>query len=105
VLNEVTEALLLYHILCFSDLYTQNEGFKDKLAYSFNCVIFLNISIHITLLLHISFVNGRNKYRRGQCCCQKTKNRNPKKEKPNRVGDANEHDSSNSVVDLDIESE
>lgn len=52
VLNEVTEAFLLYHLLLFSDLYYQDEDFKERfIANSFNGVIYLNIGIHLSLLI------------------------------------------------------
>ena len=80
-MNEITEALLCYHIVCFSDIYTTNDDFKNNtLAYSFNGVIFLNIAIHLGLLIFSSVVNCRQKCKDGKCWCQK-------KKKDNRVAD------------------
>lgn len=97
VLNEVTEALLLYHILCFSDLYTANDDFKDTLALSFNSVIFLNISIHVSLLICSSIANCRLKCKRKEFWCQKKSKKIEKN--PNRITGLE------SVDDLDMGSD
>jgi len=69
LMNELTEALLLYHLMVFSDWYPNEELKQDVLAYSFNAVIFANIAVHLCFLVFTMFVQARNKIRRSQCCC------------------------------------
>ena len=49
--NEGTVALLLYHVMSFSDWYWQDEEIKDNLGYSFSAIICINLAVHLTLLL------------------------------------------------------
>lgn len=73
-MNEIIEALLLYHLLIFSDWYTHDD-MKESLGYSFNAVIFTNISIHLIFLFYTVFIEIRSKIRTKQCICQRKTNR------------------------------
>ena len=59
LMNEIIEALLLYHLLTFSDWYTDDE-MKETLAHSFNAVIFTNITIHLVFLFYTVFSETRS---------------------------------------------
>ena len=67
--NEATEAFLLYHIMCFSDWY-QDQDTKDlPIAISFNVFLCLNLAVHMVFLVIRMIYMCRVKHRRGQCCC------------------------------------
>ena len=80
LLNELTEALLLYHLLIFSD-WNPNDAVKDTMANSFNFVIFINICIHLGFLVYAMVTQTRQKIRRKQCICQKKKPNSAKVDK------------------------
>lgn len=68
MLNELTEAALLYHVLVFTPWYTDDD-MKENVGYFFNGTIVLNMVIHFLFLLATYYRECRSKYRQKKCCC------------------------------------
>ena len=76
ILNEITIAFLLYHVVCFSDVYNSDvaNGAKDYMGYSFDVCIIANLTVHLSLLVGTYVKSIRILIRRRKCCCQRRKN-------------------------------
>ena len=48
--NEVTGLLLLYHLMCFSDLVPEPKH-RYNIGYMFIAVAFMNVATHLSLII------------------------------------------------------
>ena len=95
LLNEITIGFLLYHIVCFSDIYISDveNGAKYYMGYTFDGCIAANLTVHLSLLVSTYVKSIRILIKRRKCCCQRRKNkRNRKLEmKSNSKSDKSDH--------------
>ena len=80
ILNEITIGILLYHIVCFSDIYDPDvaKGGKEYMGYTFDVCIAANLSVHLSLLVITYIKSIRILIKRRKCCCQRLKNKGDK---------------------------
>ena len=71
LLNELTIAFLLYHIVCFSDIYNfdVSNGAKDYMGITFDGCIAANLTIHLSLLVGTYVKSIRILIKHRKCCC------------------------------------
>ena len=76
LINELTIAFLLYHIVCFSDIYNKDvaKGAENYMGYTFNGCIAANLIVHLSLLVGTYIQALRIAIKRRKCCCQRRKN-------------------------------
>ena len=80
ILNEITIAFLLYHVVCFSDIYDPDvaKGGKDYMGFTFDVCIAANLSVHLSLLVITYIKSIRILIKRRKCCCKRRKNKGNK---------------------------
>ena len=81
--NEVTTVVLLYMIYNFSDLIPDEEN-RYLVGYLFVAILFINLSVHLTLIGKSIFQDLRNKFKEWHVKCQKMKEKD-KQKKCNRI--------------------
>ena len=67
VMNEITNFLLLYHVMCFTGLVPEAED-RYAIGWSFIALISLNMAVHFTLLVIETIRNFKKR-----CCTKKVK--------------------------------
>ena len=81
ILNEITIAFLLYHVVGFSDIYNEDVAgsTKNYMGYSFDICIAANLTVHLSLLI-ITYVKSIKILikRKKCCCCKRRKNKQNK---------------------------
>ena len=77
--NEITQAMLLYHIIVFS-AYQLNDETKQHLGKSFDAFIAFNLLFHVTLVAITSICKCRLKCKQGiyHCRCKRQRNKKVK---------------------------
>ena len=77
VVNELTGALLLYHVVSFS-AWNRVEESKDYLAFSFNGFVCLNMFVHFYFLIATYVKEIKQKVKDGTCCCCRSRRKSEK---------------------------
>ena len=81
--NEVTTVVLLYMIYNFSDLIPDEEN-RYLVGYFFVAILFINLSVHLTLIGISIFRDLRDKFKEWHVKCQKRKEKD-KHQKSKRI--------------------